>query len=386
MRRSTAELEVDDLDVVPPSTTRSDWALRGRLEPFAGVVAEAYTGRSSVSSDEDGLTPVEGARRQHGVRLGLERGALWARGEGRVLSGRALPSFRGDLSAGADLPAAGGVAVDWSADRWSGRTLTSRGVRGWTRSVFGLSAFGAWESGARGARRFAPREALPDEEEEGAEEGEEGAEEPDTVPAPPPLPSHHVADVSTLRLGAHVDVGPLTLTGAWIRTEADSLLPLGLLLDREGEVLPGDEATGFEVSGRLALPVSGFALVGALVQWNDEGVYRPRRAYQGGLEFHDVFYPSGNLEIRAGLQVEGRDPMLLPLFETDDQAGDDGAQVQVRAPFYQSWQAHLQIRVQTVRIFARMENAFVRRANQDFPGRVLPATRALYGVRWTLWN
>lgn len=386
MRRSTAELEVDDLDAVPPSATRSDWTLRGRIEPVEGVVAEAYTGQSSLSSDEDGFTPVEGARRQHGVRLGLERGVLWARGEGRLLSGRELPSFRGDVSAGADVPTLGGVAIDWSIDRWAGRTVASRGVRAWTRSLFGLSAFAAWESGARGARHYTPREPLPPDEEEDEDEGadgEDGSEEPDTVPPPP---SHHVADLGTIRLGAHVDVGPLTLTGAWIRTDADSLLPLGLLLDRGGEVLPGNEASGFEVAGRLALPVPGFALVGALVQWDQEGVYRPRRAYQGGLAFHDVFYPSGNLEVRAGLQVEGRDPMLLPLFATDDEAGEEGVRTQVRVPFYQSWQAHLQIRVQTVRIFVRMENAFVRRANQDFPDRVLPATRAMYGVRWTLWN
>ena len=55
-------------------------------------------------------------------------------------------------------------------------------------------------------------------------------------------------------------------------------------------------------------------------------------------------------------------------------------------PFYQSWYARLQVRVVTVRVFIGWENLAVRRNLQDFPERVLPATRAFYGIRWTLWN
>jgi hypothetical protein len=251
--------------------------------------------------------------------------------------------------------------------------------------VLGLSAFAAWESGLRGARVFEPRIELPPDDDEpddgtgeGEGEGEGTGEEEDEVPAGP---SHRFSDRSALRVGARWVLGPVDVSGSWLRTESDSLLPLGLLLDRDAVVLPGGEATGFEVTGRVALPVPGFALVGALVQWDEEGVYRPRRLYQGGLDFHDVFYPSQSLEVWAGLQVEGRDPMLLPFLE-----GEEGAEALVRVPFYQSWRVHLQIRVQTVRIFFRLENAFVRRANQDFPDRILPATRAMYGLRWTLWN
>jgi hypothetical protein len=55
-------------------------------------------------------------------------------------------------------------------------------------------------------------------------------------------------------------------------------------------------------------------------------------------------------------------------------------------PFYQSWNAHLMIRVVTVRLFLRWENLFLRQNNQDLPGRLLPTTRVMYGVRWTLRN
>jgi hypothetical protein len=382
LRRSGADVT---LEGIPPSTTRTDWTLRGRVRVAEGVVAEAFTGSSSVSSEDDGFTPIEGSRRQHGARLGVERGGVWARAAGRVLTGPDLPSFRGDLSVGGELPSAGGVALDWSSDRWEARTASTRGARAWTRPVLGLSAFAAWESGLRGARVFEPRIELPPDDDEpddgtgeGEGEGEGTGEEEDEVPAGP---SHRFSDRSALRVGARWVLGPVDVSGSWLRTESDSLLPLGLLLDRDAVVLPGGEATGFEVTGRVALPVPGFALVGALVQWDEEGVYRPRRLYQGGLDFHDVFYPSQSLEVWAGLQVEGRDPMLLPFLE-----GEEGAEALVRVPFYQSWRVHLQIRVQTVRIFFRLENAFVRRANQDFPDRILPATRAMYGLRWTLWN
>lgn len=376
LRRSTAEVE---LSGIPPSTTRTDWTVRGRLRLAEGLVAEAFTGQSRLSSEEDELTPVEGTVSQHGLRLGLERGPLWARAEGRLLSGPELPSFRTDLSVGGARPELGGIALDWSSDRWDGRTVSTRGLRAWTRPFFGLSAFAAWESGQRGARLFEPRVPLPPPDDgTGDEGGGTGGQEAEEET---PGPTHALSDLTTTRLGGRVVLGPLDVTGSWLRTEADTLIPLELLLDRGALRLPGSETTGFEVAGRLGLPVPGFALVGALLQWEEEGVYRPRRSYQGGLDFHNVYYPSQGLEIWAGLQVEGRDPMLLPFFE-----GDEGAETQVRVPFYQSWQAHLQIRVQTVRIFFRLENAFVRQANQDYPDRILPATRAMYGLRWTLWN
>lgn len=73
--------------------------------------------------------------------------------------------------------------------------------------------------------------------------------------------------------------------------------------------------------------------------------------------------------------------MLLPWPE-----GVDDLVTYPVVPFHQSWDFWLQVRVQTVRIFIRTENVTLRRANQDFPGRLLLQTRSVYGVRWTLWN
>ena len=47
---------------------------------------------------------------------------------------------------------------------------------------------------------------------------------------------------------------------------------------------------------------------------------------------------------------------------------------------------HSTAMIVSVRIFVSVENLAVRDVNQDFPGRILPRTRAMYGVRWTLWN
>ena len=117
--------------------------------------------------------------------------------------------------------------------------------------------------------------------------------------------------------------------------------------------------------------------------------YLPTQSYQASLNFHDTFYPTGNLEVWFDLGVQGRDPMAVPFFEeVEVGVGEEGQvrSVPAMVPFYQSWFVRLQIRIVTVRAFIMWENFTVRQRNQDLPGRILPATRSLYGVRWTLWN
>ncbi|MEQ9568722.1 MAG: hypothetical protein RLN75_00915, partial [Longimicrobiales bacterium] len=303
-------------------------------------------------------------------------GRVWGLAEGRLLSGD-LPSRSLVLEAGLDRRALGGVAAEVRSDAWADPlrdvSATTRGVRAWTAPVFGLSLFAGWDSGVRGARLEDVRTAIP---------------VPDTTvvdslpPAPDTLPGFHLSDRTALRVGARVAVGPLDVVGAWHRIEVDSILPVEIPGTRAGQAVPGDEATGYEVSGRLGLPIllDGLALTGSLLQWENGGFYRPRRRYSGGVDFHDVF-KNGNLEFWASFLVQGRDGMVLPWPETvDDQV------TYPTVPFYQSWDLWLQVRVLTVRIFIRSENVTLRRFNQDFPERLLPQTRSVYGVRWTLWN
>ena len=127
----------------------------------------------------------------------------------------------------------------------------------------------------------------------------------------------------------------------------------------------------------------GFALTGAVTLWDEPARYLPERSYNAAIVFHDVFLPSGNLEVWGSLGVEGRDPMQVPLPDPD-QPPESGSVSTV--PFYQSWYGFVQVRVLTVRIFVGWDNFTVRRNNQDFPARELPLTRATYGVRWTLFD
>jgi hypothetical protein len=90
---------------------------------------------------------------------------------------------------------------------------------------------------------------------------------------------------------------------------------------------------------------------------------------------------TGNLEVFFDLGVHGRDPMVMPFREDVE-----GVVAPASVPFYQNWFVRLQIRIVTVRAFIMWENFTIRQRNQDFPGRILPATRSIYGVRWTLRN
>ena len=112
-----------------------------------------------------------------------------------------------------------------------------------------------------------------------------------------------------------------------------------------------------------------------------EWPYLPRRLWQGALSYHRTFLESGNLEVRADIGVQGRDGMALPM-----RGGGLSADALATVPFYQSWYARLQLRIVTVRVFVLWENFTFRDANQDYPGRLLPRSRTLYGVRWVMWN
>jgi len=132
----------------------------------------------------------------------------------------------------------------------------------------------------------------------------------------------------------------------------------------------------------LTRVLTGLELTGSAQLWDEGGDWRylPRRSYEGRFRFHDLYLESGNLEVWGDVGVRGRDGMSLPLL--DGPAGPGRATVGSS----QTWFARVQVRVVSVRVFVMWDNFTIRDRNQDFPGRVLPATRVLYGIRWTLWN
>jgi hypothetical protein len=274
--------------------------------------------------------------------------------------------------------------------------------------MWGLSVFAETGSGEWGLPYLpAVPPILPDSVGEGE----------DPVPVdtfPPIIPGPRFAEHKGLRYGAEFRWKGVSLSGAFLKIESDSLFATGLPTDRDGVTQAGGTRDGFEVAARIPLYPKGFSLVGWWQKWDqaDDVLtetqdttlspelladgdlpwrYLPRQTYQASLSFHDTFLPTGNLEVWFDLGVRGRDPMALPFNDDEVWAEygtgeEDPRFIPTVAPFYQSWFVRLQIRVVTVRIFVMWDNFSIRQSNQDFLGRVLPATRSLYGVRWTLWN
>jgi hypothetical protein len=317
-------------------------------------------------------------------------------------TGEGIPETSAFLEISGSLGRLGGAAGELEWEDWGDETVSRTRLRAWTASLFGLSFFGEQSSGSWGLPYLADRPPpTPDTT--------SGGEDPppiDTLPQALPGPSF--SDHEGTRFGLSYSWRGLSLAGARVSVTSDSLFNLGLPHDRSGEVRPGGTREGFEVSGRIPLYPRGFALVGSYQWWDqpedvlatpedslaqalpfpeDEMPWRylPRRSYEGRISFHDTFYPTENLEVWFDLGVKGRDPMVVPFSEAVELEGGS-ATVPSMVPFYQSWFVRLQIRVVTVRAFVMWENLTIRQRNQDFPGRVLPSTRSIYGIRWTLWN
>jgi hypothetical protein len=295
--------------------------------------------------------------------VAFARAGAFARGELRVFAGDRLPSERADAAAGFVSEQWGGLEAALDRSVWRDRGTAQVRLRGWTGSLAGLTAFGSYESGTRGSR-LGPLVTFPDTLSVLA----------DTLPR-----ALAFTERTAIRLGASFAWRGAAASAAALRVEADSLLPLSLEVDRGQPLLPGATHDGFELWARLPSPWQGLHLEGSLQQWRSPGPYLPEQIYRGQLAFHRLYRES--FELWWSLGVRGRDPMQIHLLSEEDPVG---AIVQV--PFYQSWYGRIQVRIVTMRIFIAWENLSVRRNLQDYPGRVLPHTRAVYGLRWTLWN
>ncbi|MCG6957951.1 MAG: Plug domain-containing protein [Gemmatimonadetes bacterium] len=378
-RRMSTQTDVTDY---ASPTSRTDWSIRGRARLLAGLTGEAYWGRSThkVTDSTSIAYAAEGGRvTQTGIRAAWEHGGLFATTDWRKFGGDRLPSSRLDLSAGGQADAVGGFVAEREGAKWMGTRTADKRLRAWTRPLGGLlTLFGSWEKGTVAARTGPVVHPLP------VDTTQSDTTQADTTSVPlPEAPLFHVTDRTTTRFGAQLAWRGLVLSGARVSLEVDSLLPLGLEMDRGQEPLPGGKRSGWEASATVPIPVlDGLSLEGSLQQWDSAWSYMPRRIYEGAFVYHNTFLPTGDLEIWTRIGVRGHDPMAVRVLAAADSVGTALASV----PFYQSWYWHLQIRVVTVRIFANWENFSIRRNLQDFPDRVLPITRASYGIRWNLWN
>lgn len=366
VRRMTSKTEVSDY---ASSVQRTDLTVRGRVEIVDGLVAEAYTGRSShdVNDSREEYGYEGGTRVQHGFRLGARWNGLWARGALRLNRDDDLPSRRLEGSGGLTLDRVGA----WgrvSVSRWAGSDVLGFGVGGWLGPIAGVTLFGSYEGGEYGGRAGPVRDELPE------------PVIPGPLPTPLPDPSPHLMERSLLRGGASVSLAGIVLGGAGLRAETDVHVPLELELDRGSSPVPGRERLGFEAFASLPVPLlEGLRLEGSYQQWDVDGPYLPRRIYRGSFEFHRVYLESGNFELWWSVGVRGHDPSSVFVSS----GGVDGLET---VPFYQNWYGRITARIIDVRLFLTWDNFAIRRNLQNFPGRLQPPTRSFFGLRWDLWN
>jgi hypothetical protein len=375
-------------------SARMGWELSESLTAeFHALQARAELGRRADPA-ADSLLPEE-ARRSLGGRVTWSPagGPLAAWVSGARHSGEGWPQDRLEAGVTASLAALGGVTARWDREGWSDLAIQGResarepatggaggwSVRGWTTPRAGLSLFAEAEQGRRGLPFVVPAPPEPSGENGAGENGE---------PGPVPVDPVRIHQRDGFRAGGRFAWRDLDLSAAWFRVETDELPPLGLPFDRRGVTLPGGVRTGMEVEGRVPLTplLRGLSLRGGGQIWEaagDDGWrYLPDRMWTGQLAWYHEGY-DGNLEVWADLGLRGRDPMALPV--SDGLGGVDGV-IPGTAPFQQSWFARLQFRVVTVRVFIHWETINFKDDNADLPDRFLPQTRAMYGVRWTMWN
>ncbi len=369
-----------DLADYPSPAARTDWTVRGRAQFAAGLVGEAYTGKSTHTVDDirDTYEREGGSRRQSGLRLGFDRNGVWARGEYRMFGGDELPANRLDLMGGFARPGIGGVAADLSRGSWvTTRTSASR-VRAWTDPIGGVfSLFGSRESGGYGSRTLPLLDVEPAVDTTGAASAGDPGEAFD------PGRLFGVSERTATRLGATLSWRGASVSGALLTVENDTLIPLGLGLDRAGPFVGGAERKGWEGWGALPMPMKGLRLQGSLQRWDIPGSYLPEQIYTGALVFHRLYLDSGNFEWWWTIGARGHSAMTLPILGEPDAEGEPQLQT---VPFYQDWYARIQVRIVTIQIYVAWDNFTRRPKLQNYPGRILPRTRTVYGIRWTMRN
>ena len=396
-----------DTTFTPSAATRSDWTVQGAWSLADGLLAETWaTGASISSSDTAAAFPfaAEG-RRQYGAKLAARRdgewGGVWGSATGRFNSGAGVADRELSAEASAAWARWGGVNGRVWHEAWDGSSGSGYDLRAWATpvSIWGLSMdlFAERGAGRRSVPYLLPLPVEPDS----------SAAEADSVPA---APGSRFTDRTNTRYGLRLAWRGLEAEGARMHAEADSIWPTGLPFDRGGLVLPQAPRSGWEFGGRVPLWPKGLALRGTVQLWEpadaadapSNALYFPDHLYDAGLSFHRVFRASGNFELWVDLGAQGRAAMAVPRPERPPPAdpaavspfpvgattaGEDEPEfVPSVVPFYQDWYFRLQMRILSLNVFLTIENLTLRENNQDVPGRLLPGTRSLYGVRWTMWN
>ncbi len=366
----------------PAEVRRQRVAVLGRWQPHPALLASAHYSRTGLSTENtDGDSFSSETVSQYGVGLAARNDVLHASADLRLFDGTGQVDRTVDLEATLHHPRLGSVSGAWRGGWWPDGSASRVSAQAWTAPLAGFSAFAGVDMGASVVRRPPPFTGFPEPYDV-------------VIPLAPPVdsteaePVPSAADRDALRLGGLFAWRGLELGGARLRVEADSLFPTGLPMDRDGSprLTSEERRSGWEAWVRIPIPIlDGLAIRGWAVRWDSVAgdPYLPKLTYDAALSFHDTFLPTENFELLFDVGVEGRDGMEVMVVE-DSEA--DPPDLLTTVPFYQSWYARLQLRIVTVHIFANWDNFTIRDRNRDFPERLLPRTRASYGVRWTLRN
>jgi hypothetical protein len=389
---------------LPGEVNRSDLRVRVGWEPIPNFQAQLHVSRLRASGVATGAAAdtllIGEAMRSAGANVLWRQGPLRIWGAGAVQESLGWPESQLEGGAEIRLPRIGGLAIRFDQEAWADESKLGRAadgepildlddirklratggwaITGWTGSFLGMSLFGEADRASRGV----PFVVGPDIEIPPSD-GEDTAEVSFQPRGFAPL---QVPGRDGVRVGAQLNLSGLDLTGAWFRVQAERLPPLGLPLDRSGLSRDGGERAGFEVMGRMSLSplLQGLSLAGSGSFWNVAGTesaitwaYLPERAWAGRLTWYRAGY-EGRFESWVDVGVRGRDAMLTSL------PNPSGAPPEVG--FSQNWYTRFQVRVATVRVFLHWDNLAFRDENADIPERFLPKNRAMYGIRWTMWN
>ena len=377
MRRYSPKIDVEGL---PAEGTRSDVVLRGRWRFGESLTLDGVYGTSSLSTraDLDGNVEFDESRSQFGLRASLERGGFWGNAGGRLLGGDGLPDWSAEAVVGRTWLGRGAVEAGWQQDNWDGEGASVVRASARSESFYGLSLFGSYEDGTWGVSDVFGFQAF-----QALTEVLDTVSTPDPNAAPLEPPTLRLTERTVIRLGGSYEWRGMRVSGAWLSLEVDSLYPLGLPLDRTGVTVAGGERTGYEIAALIPAPWTGLSLEGAYQTWDEDFPYMPKTTWNAALKYHNVFKETGNLELWADLGVINRDPMVIPLTETPE---GEVEPILTTVPEYKEWYLMIQVRVVSVRIFVRFENLATKRDNFDYPGRIQPATRSMYGIRWIMFN
>jgi hypothetical protein len=349
----------------PDRYNRTDLMVRGRLQVAKSLVAELFAGRANLVLDSalkraDSIPRLKAEDTQLGGRVSFETPMFWANGALRLRDNEALPATQIDGAAGVRYSILSASAEATQSDWRSAGSTNELTLHAQAGPVHGLRVFGETTTSDRGASYLV---RLPD--------------------------TATITSFKGYRAGADFTWRGATAGAALLHIESDSVPSFGLPFDTTRNRFVGANTSGWEVSGRVPLPIPikllhGFAVEGMLTNWNSGfvGIYNPTRQYRAGLEYYAMPLKSGNLEILGRLEMIHRGAMIVP-GASQDAAGNSAPFTQVPQVDYVD--GYLQIRIIDVRAFLRYEDLTGQRVQQVL-GRPLPGPRVFYGVKWQFFN